>query len=234
MNEEAINSLRDFLDGAFRPGETVILEYSSEVPIHVVFAFLLRLSREWGYSVVVDDIVDALPRITRLLEMGGLGGQFLDEDGIYVIKIGGNERTGNVVAHLRFSSDYYVQRAEYRRAFDRISLERGFVINLVLGFDRRLLMTDSHYDRFLFTVGGAPYLGNRKRIALYFLNRDILEEYPAETSILEEIATSIVRLGWEDGNFVVEFTRTVKKPPSKILRVPGELVVEYLGGEGVE
>ena len=105
-------------------------------------------------------------------------------------------------------------------------------VDIVLGFDWRIATTHNIYDRFLFAYNRVGYLGNRKRVAVYLVNRELLAEYPFILPFLEETSTSIVRLTENEKNPVVKFVKTpIKELNGKTFEIDFNELTEFLRGE---
>lgn len=230
MSYVTLSTLRDHLMKVV-PGETILVEYSPSTWPHIAFYFISKIALENGNYIIIDDILDTLYFYKIQLEMGGFNTDFLDDEKVSVIKIGGHRKIGNVVSSIEFASDFYVHREMYRKSFSKV-LEGGeFFVDIVLGFERRLLMTKTPYDRFLFLAHRAHYLGNKKRIAVYLVNVELLKECPMALSILEETSTSVVRLeeknGWETINFIKS---PVPQLDGRRFKVDMNNIINYLRG----
>jgi len=171
--------LADFVK-LLRPGEMVLVEYSLGSPELA----LLELEG----NLVVDDILDAFPEaLSRLEVMGYDVSRLLD---VPVVKIGGSRRAGRVVGVVdvdRHSLDFRY----YERLYSMAS--PGFAINPVLGFHKLFpLLTDRELLRLIRNV--ASFVGRRDRVALYFVNADVLSTRPHLWALLRETATTVVKL----------------------------------------
>ena len=216
----------------FRPGETVLIEYSSDFPYYLAFYYLIRAVRREGIPVLIDDIGDTLSRYAFALETSGIETSFLNDEGVYVIKIGGKRNIGNVSGRIGIESDFYVHNLEYSRVFENILCQKDFFVNFVLGFDTRLLMTPNPRDRFSFLVSKLHYLGNERRVAFYFVNSDVISGYTWEREYLREMVTSLVQLERDGEQYVV---RVVKSPDYDAIgsfNLPKETLIRLIRGEG--
>lgn len=63
-------NIGEFLS-SFRPGETVLFEYSPKAPPEILFFEIVRWAEEKGYPVLVDDVLDTLDEYLRRLSLMG-------------------------------------------------------------------------------------------------------------------------------------------------------------------
>ncbi|WP_048151310.1 DUF257 family protein [Palaeococcus ferrophilus] len=216
----------------FKPGESLLIEYSSDFPYYLVFYYIMRQVRRENIPVIIDDVGDALSRYAFALEVSGLDTSFLEDGDVYVIKLGGKRSLGNVIGRIELESDFYIHSAEYSRIFGSILGRREFFVNFVLGFETRFLVTPHPHDRFLFIASKLQYTGNEKRAALYLVNRDILEGYPMEHAYIREMFTSLVQLDWEGEQYVVRIVRSPEREFMGTFTLPREDFLRIVRGEG--
>ena len=215
-----------------RFGETILLEYSSPVWPPLAFYFIAKATLKLGDSLIIDDIKDTLYSYMVQLELAGVDMDFLNDERVLVIKVGGQKFVGNVVARVELASDFYLHRQRYREAFNRVLNMGGSFTDIVLGFDRRIATVSSPYERFLFAYDRVHYLGNRKRVAVYIVNRELLKEYNFILPFLEEISTSVVLLEEREKNPVVRFLKSpVKELSGKTFEINFKELGEFLRGE---
>ncbi|ADT83806.1 DUF257 family protein [Thermococcus barophilus] len=190
-----------------KPGEIVLIEYTPDSFYPIAFYVLATYSLKLGLPLLIDDILDTLHLYKTYLDFAGLNTDFLYSEDVFVLKIGGHKEVGNVVSEIRLTGEFYIQYENYKAAFDSILSQRDFFINIVLGFDR---LTDLYpsYQRYLFLLTRTHYLGNKRRTAFYFVNRELLKKTPLVLPIFEEISTSVVRLEKEGNTILVTFLKS--------------------------
>ncbi|NJF24641.1 DUF257 family protein [Thermococcus sp. Bubb.Bath] len=180
--------------GGLKLGETVLIEHDSLTsPARGVY-HAVKWAGKRGYKVVVDDVLDTLYLYVTHLKLAGFDVSVFNN--LSVIKEGGLQDVGEVVQRLRFK-EYAIRKAEYERVFEPILSGGGRVLNLVLGIEKLFLISDLREN--INTVNAIlGYTGDERRIALYFINKDLLEVSGAHLlPLLEEIATTVVRVNKE-------------------------------------
>ena len=191
-----------------KPGEIVLIEYTPDSFYPIAFYVLATYSLKLGHPLLIDDILDTLHLYKTYLDFAGLDTDFLYSKEVFVLKIGGHKEVGNVVSEIRLTDEFYIQYENYKAAFDSILRQRDFFINIVLGFDRRMALLYPSYQRYLFLLTRTHYLGNKRRTAFYFVNRELLKKTPLVLPIFEEISTSVVRLEKENNTTLVTFLKS--------------------------
>ncbi|MGQ4833811.1 MAG: DUF257 family protein [Candidatus Asgardarchaeia archaeon] len=84
---------------------------------------------------------------------------------------------------------------EYRKIYEEI-VSKQFTVIILLGIDKFLLFRDSA-STFIDIL--KEFLGDKRRIAFYLVNVDVLKCIsPDPTPLLEEIATTIIEFKSED------------------------------------
>ncbi len=176
---------------SLKPGETVIIEHDSLTSPALGLYHAVKWAREKGYRVVVDDILDTLYLYRVHLKLAGFNVDVFDD--VETIKEGGLQNVGKVVAHLQLKQ-YAIRQAEYKRVFDPLLSGGGAIVNPVLGIERLFLI--SNLRESMNTLNAIlRYTGDDRRIALYFVNMDLLKfGGPYILPLLEEIATTVVKV----------------------------------------
>lgn len=93
-------------------------------------------------------------------------------DEIKVIKLGGILNVGQVIGKVSVSETAILQK-EYDRIFEQIKKDK--IVNIVVGFDKYLTLLGDKKDILSALHDILKYVGNEKRIAFCFVNRDLLE-----------------------------------------------------------
>jgi len=183
-----------------RPGETVLVEYSSVSSPELLLYFMISKCSERGVQVLIDDISDTFSEyVTRLDLMG------LDTEGILkvpIIKIGGSRELGNVLGRVevdKYALDfkyYWAIHEKYRR-----TLLKGVICNPVLGI-HKLFATFSEHDAIRLVRNISTFLGKKSRFALYFINLNVMEKgAPDLLSLLEETASTVLRWDFDGSEY---------------------------------
>ncbi|WP_457754657.1 DUF257 family protein [Thermococcus sp.] len=177
-----------------RAGETVLIEYASVSSPEILLYVMEKYCRQNNIPMIVDDIADTMVEfLTRLELMGFSVDNFRD---VAVIKIGGHRASGNIVGRIdieKYSLDFQYYNPVYEKA-----RPSKMAYNPVLGVYKLFLVnTIKEYGggiRLLRNI--SKYVGNKTRIAFYFINRDLMEsKFPELLYLFEEISTSIMQ--WE-------------------------------------
>ncbi|USS40454.1 DUF257 domain-containing protein [Thermococcus aggregans] len=129
------------------------------------------------------------------LELAGIDTSFLND--VKVVKLGGRLNVGQVVGRIRVE-ELAIQEHEYRKVFDSLLREREIVINPILGFEKIFSLAESTREVFRIVNDVLSFVGDKRRIAFYFINTDVLERaVPDALPLLEELATTIVEVTTE-------------------------------------
>jgi hypothetical protein len=200
----------------------VIVEHNSTVSPAIGFYHAVKWAKEKGYRVVIDDILDTLYLHTAHLELAGYDVSILKD--LEVIKEGGVTKVGNVVGNLRLK-EYAIRQAEYKNIYEPL-LSGGNVFNIVLGIEKLFLISDTREN--MNTVSSIlNYTGDKRRIALYFINETLINACQSSLlPLLEEIATTMVKVTKEKSDYVFSVVKsindeldgmTVRVSPSRVL-----------------
>lgn len=175
---------------SLKPGETVVMEHdSSAVPSYALY-LLLRWALEEGRKVLVDDFLDTLHVYKVQLELMGLDVSPLESAS--VIKIGGIIDVGNVVGRVSPRGGA-ILRKEYEKVYSGVISDEDVTINPVLGLEKALIFTEDRVELMETLAQVSRRLGDKRRIAIYFINRDILESVnPIAIPIIEFMSTTLV------------------------------------------
>ena len=183
-----------FIFSKMRAGETVLIEYPSISSPEILLYVMEKHCKQYDVPMIIDDIADTLPEFLARLELIGLPiNEFSD---VPVIKIGGHRSGGKVVGKVDIEK-YSLDFQYYNPIYERVRPSK-MVYNPVLGVYKLLLINSmGEYGgsiRLLKNI--SKYVGNKTRIAFYFINRDVVQsKFPEFLSLFEEIATSVMQ--WE-------------------------------------
>ncbi|AHF81111.1 DUF257 family protein [Thermococcus paralvinellae] len=185
-------------------GETVLIEHDPHTSPALGVYHLVKWAKEKGYNVLVDDILDTLYVYKAHLKLAGLDPDILSD--VKVIKLGGRLNVGQVVGHLHIKEPI-IRESEYRTLLDSLSKER--VINPVLGFEKLFLLVESERELFELVNSIFSFIDDERRIAFYFINTDLLKKKSHVLSLLEELATTVVRVTKHGKSFSMKVVRSV-------------------------
>jgi len=173
------------------PGGTTIIENSASLGAEFILHAFMEYSKRRRIPVIIEDIFDTLPVYLAHLEFMGL--RFKDSD-VRVIKVGGSQEAGNVLAKINFENDPYVYQRKINQALGRIVPE-GPYIHLVLGLERLLFLQDDVHNMYTHLALIKQKLGDERKINVYLIERPIVESIPYNPlPLIEDIATSVVEL----------------------------------------
>lgn len=178
-----------------QPYETVLIEYSSRVEPTPLFYELLNWAKEKGCQVIVDDVLDTLYQYKVQLDLAGKDTSILND--VKVIKLGGRFNVGQLIGRIKIKEPT-VREHEYRKISESLPIEGGSVVNFVLGFERIFSLAESVEEVLHIMNQILSFVGDKIRIAFYFMNTDVLEStVPEALNWIEELATTIVEVGRE-------------------------------------
>jgi len=193
-----------------KPGETVLIEHSSRVEPTLLFHDLLKWANEKGYPVVIDDVLDTLYGYRIHIKLAGLEENILD--GVKVIKIGGNIDVGQVIKRLEIKEPV-IQARGYKNTLNsllnELSIEKTVIVP-VLGFEKLFLLADSVRDILNIVHEVRCFIGDERRIELYFVNTDVLERtLSVSLPLLEELASTIIEVDTKGGFYKFSVVKSV-------------------------
>ncbi|AFL95473.1 hypothetical protein CL1_1274 [Thermococcus cleftensis] len=180
-----------------RPGETVLIEYSAVSSPELLLYLICRRCRARGTPLIIDDISDAFAESVIRLDLMGLELEGLRN--APVIKIGGSREIGRVFGRVEVDK-YSLDFRYYNEIYEKIVPEE-VVFNPVLGIHKLFIALERHeVMRLIRNI--STFVGKKSRVALYFLNADIMERYSPELlSFFEETASTVIRWDFEGGKY---------------------------------
>lgn len=156
--------------------------------------------------MLIDDVLDTLYIYAQHMELGGIDTEILNN--VLVIKLGGVRNVGNVVGRVPLKEPL-IQEREYAQVANSF-FEQGKIINPVLGFEKTLFLTDSKRDLLTSINAVLSHLGDKRRIAFYFVNKDILEMLEFNPlPFLEELATTVFRVKRAEGKIRLTVVKSI-------------------------
>ncbi|AIF68658.1 hypothetical protein PAP_01080 [Palaeococcus pacificus DY20341] len=195
-----------------KPGETVLIEYDSISSPELLLYIISRYCEKRGIQVIIDDIGDTLAEFITRLEIIGLPtDKLLKTD---VIKIGGYRKLGNVVDRVEIDK-YTLDFKYYGKIYDKWRANENISFNPVLGIHKLFLVAENN-EAIRLVRNISTFVGNKTRIALYFINKQSMERRnPEIVPLLEEVATS-----------VLEWKKTCRGTMLRVLKAPSEEICE--------
>jgi len=182
---------------SFKPGEIVIVEYTSRSQAPLLFAKILET---FGDEILlVLDIVDIGFTFKKTLEIAGVGPADLDD--VPVVKIGGKITWGRMLAHFDVYTDprIFIEKTE-NLVKKEFTSKRGGII--AFGTERvPIIHKDARRVSLCLMNCASEKLGNPDKTLVYFINRDTSER--AFLGLMEDIATRVI-LASEDGVRVIK------------------------------
>ncbi|WP_175059410.1 DUF257 family protein [Thermococcus sp. 2319x1] len=193
-----------------KPGETALVEYTSVSSPELLFYLMVNGCLKRDIPVIIDDIADTFSEYIKRLKITGLPTEDLLK--VSVIKIGGNKDVGKVLGKVeirRYSLDFSV----YEEVYEKVVPKKP-VCNPVLGIHKLFASLDFQ-DAMRLVRNIESFVGAETRFAVYFINRESLEErFPEILDLLEESVTSVFT--WELHKEIYKF-RIVKSPNLSIV-----------------
>ncbi len=126
-----------------------------------------------------------------------------------MIKVGGAQEAGNVIARIRFENDPHVYQRKIDQELQKV-VGDGVYIHLVLGLERLLFLQGD--VRSAYTLLGLikQKLGDKRRINVYLVEAPIMETLDFNPlPMLEDIATSAIELTSEGELIRMKFRKSV-------------------------
>ncbi len=201
-------SLIEYLS-SIKFGESVLVEYSPEAPIPIIFRETIEFLLSSRYNILILDIFDTLHMIKEPLKMIGWNTEKLNN--IDVIKAGGIINNGNIVKRIDISKDPAVYTLEFSEFIKEYYATHRPTVLIALGIDKLIRLYTNEVTSFEIHIAGAmkKFLGDKSRLALYFANMALV---PKETLYeWEEIVTRVFEITLKGK---MKFVIKVKKSPS--------------------
>ena len=220
-------SLFDYAE-TIRKGEDLLVEYSSHEPIHLLFQILLKYLREKGRSFVIVDALDQLHVFKTHLALAGISTGTIDN--ARVIKLGGTLKTGNVTDRVSLDSDIPVWKSHYDKLLEEISEE--YHIRLIVGLEKVLRMYEEIPRELeaLFGLVIRPYLGDKRKSRIFFVNTDLIEEKTARE--LREEVSRVFDVELAEGEITFKILKSIDfSEYGRELKIRAQELQEYLAGQ---
>ncbi len=217
-------SLFDYAETIGR-GEDILVEYSSYEPIHLLFQILLKYLKEKGPSFVIVDALDQLHVFKTHLTLAGISTSMIDN--ARVIKLGGTLKTGNVIGRVSLDSDIPVWKSHYDKLLEEIS--EGYHIRLIVGLEKVLRMYEETPRELeaLFGLVIRPYLGDKRRSRIFFINTDLIEEKTVKE--LREEVSRVFKVELLEGEMILKTLKSINfSEYGEELKIMAQGLQEYL------
>ncbi|AIU69688.1 hypothetical protein TEU_04700 [Thermococcus eurythermalis] len=187
ITKENIDIIFDYL----LSGDVEVIENSAILGVEFALHMFMEYSKRRGVPLIVEDIFDTLP--VYLTHLRFLGVNFEDLD-MKVIKVGGSQDAGNVVARVRFETDPLIYQRKIDQKLQKI-IPDGKYIHLVLGLERLLsIQNNPHMIRAVLS-SIRQKLGEKDGMSVYILEKPLAKN-PLFNPLpmLEDLATSVIEL----------------------------------------
>ncbi|AHF80038.1 DUF257 family protein [Thermococcus paralvinellae] len=226
MSERFESSIFDYAKTIQR-GEILLVEYTSNEPIHLIFYIFLKYLKQSNIPFVIIDAVDQLHVFKAHLELVGIDTSIIDE--AQVIKLGGVLHTGNIIRRVDLEEDLPIWRQHYIETFRKIQEEKGYVMRIVIGTEKLLKL----YERNPLETGNffgmvvRPFLGDKNTTGVIFLNTSLLDK----KTVLEwtEIASRVFDVELKEGEITLRITKSVDfSEYGREIKVKAQELQEYL------
>ncbi|USH00995.1 DUF257 domain-containing protein [Thermococcus argininiproducens] len=188
------------------PGEVVLVEYSSKVNPLPVFAEIIKWANARGYQILITDLLNRLELCLRYMKIGKSECKALEK--AKVVEIGYREPPEvNVVKFINGDRELPALLSEYKKVYEKLVSEK-FTVAFLLGVERYVILRRNDAIKLVSILGA--FVGDTRRIAFYFVNKDILEGIiPNPLTMLEELATTIIELEKERGRIRLCITKAL-------------------------
>ncbi|WP_148206185.1 DUF257 family protein [Thermococcus sibiricus] len=176
----------EFFD-KLKPGEIVLVEYSSRDDPTLFVAEIARWADAKKYQLLVTDLFNT---VELYLKRANFRGSHCELKKAKFIEIGFRKIPEvNMIGFLRGDRELPALVSEYRQIFDKMLSEK-FTVVLLFGIERWFIKRN---EKIPFVNVLTSFLGDTPRIAFYIVNRDILNiASPGAFALLEDLATTII------------------------------------------
>ena len=204
------NSAMSHIWNNIKAGETVLVEYDSHGVPYLGVYHIIRWAKEKGYPVLVDDFLDTLYLYKTQMELADLDVSILEN--VDVIKIGGRLEVGNILGRIEVK-EATVQERQYKEIAEPYFKEKGrVVINPVLGIEKIFTIAETKRETLATANTILSWVGHKERIAVYFINIDVLgKSKPYVLPLIEELATTVIRVVKEGKHYNLSILKSINK-----------------------
>lgn len=184
------------ISNKFIPGEIVLVEEKSLINPVDIFLSIINWAKKNEYRILIVDLYNKIDLYLKLMKLHNLPIKSIFE-GITVVEIGVRKKYYEIEISklIDVEGELASLTLEYRKIYEEI-VSKQFTVIILLGIDKFLLFRDSA-STFIDIL--KEFLGDKRRIAFYLVNVDVLKCIsPDPTPLLEEIATTIIEFKSED------------------------------------
>ena len=173
-----------------KPGEIVMVEYSSNMNPTKILYDILKWGKSKEYQTLITDMYNLIDFHVRRMKMEGLNVEVLKW--AKIVEIGRHKPLmGDVIKFIPVDRELLALLAEYREVYEDI-VSKGFTLILFFGLERYMLFKNEVIP---FASVLETFLGDTRRVAIYFVNKDVLSNIsPNPFPLIEELATTIIEL----------------------------------------
>ncbi|WP_167912345.1 DUF257 family protein [Thermococcus sp. 21S7] len=192
-----------------RPGELVLVEYTSEEPVYLLLYEVLKYARHNGIPYAIVDVLDGLHVMKAQFRFAGLDTSPIDD--APVIKIGGRLDTGSVLATIDERTELPILKRRFMEFLERVEETVGgeSFIRIVVGATELLqqLENDPMKREEFFASIIRPMIGNPESRGLVFINRKRVNGSGLREA--EEMSTRVLRTRIENGRLVITVVKSI-------------------------
>ncbi|NJE12001.1 DUF257 family protein [Thermococcus sp. LS2] len=224
MSERFEASIFDYAK-TIQKGEILLVEYTSNEPIHLIFYIILKYLRQNNIPFVIVDAVDQLHVFKTHLELGGIDTSVIEE--AQVIKFGGIVATGKVLSKLDLEADIPIWRKHFMETLEKID---SYVVRVVVGAEKILGLyeNDPLTLESLFGMIIRPFLGSKKTTGIVFLNKSLIGEKVIQEA--REIASRVFDVELSEGAITLKIIKSINFDEyEKTITVKAQELQDYLG-----
>jgi len=168
-----------------------LIENSASLGGEFILHAFIEYSKYRDIPLIIEDIFDTLPLYLAHLKLMGIG---IEDEDIRVIKVGGTQEAGQVLAKVRFENSPHIYRRKIDEELERI-LPEGDYIHLVLGLERLLTIQNDTRTIHAILSSIRQKLDDERGVSVYLLEKPLIEDLPFNPlPFLENVATSVMEL----------------------------------------
>ncbi|NJE26105.1 hypothetical protein E3E22_05620 [Thermococcus sp. MV5] len=185
--------------------EGIVVEYSSSEPIHLIFKWLVGISKKITDNILVLDVLDVLSMLKLNLDVAGKDTSFIHE--LDVIKIGGNIKLGKIIGYVDPHQDITVYASKYSKILREYYETHKNIVYFLFGMEKLVHLQERKRAFELYATNYTRYVfGDEERVGIYFINRDIATR-PLLLQ-LEEAASRVVEVIHEEGTLKIKIRKS--------------------------
>lgn len=186
-------------------GDIVLLRDKTSAALPLTVYVLFRYASEQNLPVLIDDILDTFPLTLKQLSVIG---KIIDPSEALVIKTGGKEEAGNVIAKIPLEREISVYLKAYESKAGEV-LQKGKFINIVLGMERLFAFIEKNSQFYTLINSIEGFFGNERRKAFYLVDEKVASQFRFNPiPELREISATVVTLDRKEGKWTLTFEKT--------------------------